>query len=100
MTSQSHIDECPLASVRTALKLTRHEFAALAGVNYNLVANTELGYFAEIPDAILIKLSPYLPGMGISRESLQSDYRTWRLGLGDEVRRKTEKRILMDQGAV
>jgi len=92
MTPQSKV-ECPLARVRANLKWERHDFAALAGVPYNLLANTELGYFNKIPSAILAAIAPYLATVGTTPERLQEEFRAWRRGLGDEIRKRTAKEL-------
>lgn len=92
MAPQSKV-ECPLARVRVRLKLERHDCAALAGVPYNLLANTELGYFPRIPSAILAAIAPYLATVDTTPERLQEEFRAWRKGLGEVVRERTDKRL-------
>ena len=98
MGSRSHT-ECPLARVRAALRWDRHDLAALAGVPYNLLANTELGYFNKIPVVILAAIAPYLATVGTDSERLQEDFRAWRQGLGAEVRARTTKGLVKRVGA-
>jgi hypothetical protein len=85
--------ECPLAKIRGKLKWERHDLATIARVNANLVGTVELGYFLKIPDQILDAITPYLAGMGTTPGKLQEEFHAWRLGLGEEVRERTQKRL-------
>ncbi len=84
---------CPLVKLREEVHLGRNDLATLAGVDYTRIVSIEQGYFAAIPQAILGVLGPYLAAADITPEQLQEEFKAWRRGLGDLIRRRTAKEL-------
>jgi len=79
--------ENPLATGRKKLGLGRREFSLVAGVPYELVLKTELGYVMSLNP----RLADFLRAAGC-RGDPETEYADWRRSAGEEIGKAAKER--------